>query len=118
MFAHSKSGIAYCYEGRLRFVVTNLGATAGRHPFKTWQLTVELAGACCNKALCIPSSQYSTEHQQMHSTDRNRLMVLLQADVALMPFIERFGWCLQLTQDYDMSSLLDGSVTSWLVSTV
>jgi hypothetical protein len=41
-----------------------------------------------------------------------------QADVALMPFMERFRWCLQLTQDYDMSRLSAGAVTTWLVSTV
>jgi hypothetical protein len=39
----------------------------------------------------------------------------VQADVALMPFFERFRLCLQLTQDYDLSALQGGSVAAWLV---
>lgn len=41
--------------------------------------------------------------------------VRLQADVALMPFYERFRLCLQLTQDYDLSAVQGGSITAWLV---
>jgi hypothetical protein len=45
-----------------------------------------------------------------------RVRVCLQADVALMPFFERFRLCLQLTQGYDLASVGGGAVTRWLVS--
>lgn len=38
-----------------------------------------------------------------------------QADVALMPFFERFRLCLQLMQDYDLSAVQGGSISAWLV---
>lgn len=41
----------------------------------------------------------------------------MQADVALMPFLERFELCLQLTQDNDLAGVQDGAVAAWLVST-
>lgn len=45
-----------------------------------------------------------------------RVHVCLQADVALMPFFERFRLCLRLTQGYDLASVDGGTVTDWLVS--
>lgn len=41
---------------------------------------------------------------------------LLQADVALLPFFERFRLALQLFQDYDLAGVQGGAVTQWMVS--
>lgn len=44
------------------------------------------------------------------------LLLCMQADVALMPFFERFRLCLQLTQDSDIAGEQEGAVAAWLVS--
>jgi len=47
-----------------------------------------------------------------------RPQLCLQADAALMPFLERFRLCLQLGQEVDFAKVQGGTIGAWLVSVV
>jgi hypothetical protein len=40
----------------------------------------------------------------------------LQADIALLPFFERFQLALGLFQDYDLAGVHSGAIAQWMVS--
>lgn len=39
----------------------------------------------------------------------------MQADIALLPFFERFKLALQLFQGYDLADAHGGAITQWMV---
>jgi hypothetical protein len=53
---------------------------------------------------------------RLHCTALGAAAVPLQADIALLPFFERFRLALQLFQDYDLADVRDGALTEWMVS--
>jgi hypothetical protein len=74
----------------------------------------QVAGRCCTAAtIAINVVMQQPLHAGCLATTAPSF---LQADIALLPFFERFQLALALFQDYDLAGVHGGAITHWMVS--
>jgi hypothetical protein len=74
----------------------------------------QFAGQCCTAATIATTI---VMQQPLHAGCLTTTAPsFLQADIALLPFFERFQLALALFQNYDLADVNGGAITQWMVS--